>query len=409
MKLNWLLRTGVISTALVLAGCGGGGGSGAQSPDGGPIAGGPAPGSDPASDSCGGAVSNCLDLAAPQITKYKDNKFAAASYTFDDGPGSSFEIADMFESRGLRATFYIVPGTVEAGEWASWRGLLQKGHEISNHSMTHKVDMGQPDANGEWAGENQTALATPEQLEDQINSSHQILSDRLGPRLMTFAFPWHSWTPEAYETAMVNHFDVRSREWGKDEYVFSFFDHAHEGTKEEQDEELKDPAIRAKIDAAALQRARTQLEQAVKNGHWFVAAGHGIYADPSLGLEEGWSPISKNFLETHLNDAVNYAPRLWVDTYLNVSRYLHCSTKLTPKVSNTASGQVSLSLEGNLSAKDSRACTEPLTVSLPLTKQNAQGLSAHDEEGKAVPLKQGNGLVWVDVKPGQQISLRVPA
>ena len=88
------------------------------------------------------AITDCLDLGRSTVAFYKGGKKAAASYTFDDGYESSFAIASMFEARGLHASFYIVPMTVEDGAWSAWKDLHARGHEIGNHSMTHTIDLG---------------------------------------------------------------------------------------------------------------------------------------------------------------------------------------------------------------------------------------------------------------------------
>src|SRR3954468_11616284 len=105
----------LLSAVLALYGCGGGSetngntGSGTGS---GNNAGTQLGGNNGTNTSCEGSISTCFDVGALQVARYKDNKKAAASYTFDDGYSSSSTIASLFESRGLRATFCIVAGNV---------------------------------------------------------------------------------------------------------------------------------------------------------------------------------------------------------------------------------------------------------------------------------------------------------
>ena len=60
------------------------------------------------------------------------------AFSFDDGPWPSYteRIMASFESRGLRATFFMVGINIQ-----SYRSIAQavhdRGHEIGNHSMTH--------------------------------------------------------------------------------------------------------------------------------------------------------------------------------------------------------------------------------------------------------------------------------
>jgi peptidoglycan/xylan/chitin deacetylase (PgdA/CDA1 family)/lysophospholipase L1-like esterase len=60
------------------------------------------------------------------------------AFTFDDGPDSvlSTQIADLFESYNGTATFFN-NGKKLAGKEAVVKQLLNKGHEVGNHTMTH--------------------------------------------------------------------------------------------------------------------------------------------------------------------------------------------------------------------------------------------------------------------------------
>ena len=60
------------------------------------------------------------------------------AFTFDDGPDSelSLQIAGLIEQNGGRATFFNA-GKNLSGNEAIVAELLNRGHEIGNHSMTH--------------------------------------------------------------------------------------------------------------------------------------------------------------------------------------------------------------------------------------------------------------------------------
>lgn len=59
------------------------------------------------------------------------------AFSFDDGPGDlSLQIAELFESHGGNATFFNA-GKNLSGREAIVTALLNRGHEIGNHTMTH--------------------------------------------------------------------------------------------------------------------------------------------------------------------------------------------------------------------------------------------------------------------------------
>lgn len=371
------------SAAILLTACGGGGeGSNSDNPgqqaggnhSGGTIVEGPDSNSQPDSNpqpvpTCS-ILTECFDLAQSHVTPYKDFKQAAASYTFDDGLPTSPQIASIFEEYGHRATFYINAGLVEEQEWGQWSELARNGHEIGNHSWTHAYALGDD-------------AITDEQLTEQIHRGQIVTEEKIGIRPMGFAFPWHSYNQRALDEAYKSHFAVRLREgdMGSD-YQFAFFD-----------SELS----RYPDSEAALSHVNWQLQQAVNNGGWFVAAGHGIDGD-------GWSPITSQFLKGHLDHADSFKSRLWVDTHLNVERYRQCRRMVEPKVTFQSPSNASVRLQGNFNAA---FCTEPLTLAIPILKAPHATLNAFDEAGQAIAVTNYRDKLLLNIKPGQIVSLRI--
>ncbi|HLZ42963.1 MAG TPA: polysaccharide deacetylase family protein [Candidatus Sulfotelmatobacter sp.] len=82
---------------------------------------------------------------------------ALVSLTFDDGLRCQFERAvPLLDRRGFPATFFLVANTdpihTDGGQHPDWRkinwsdddieflkGMIQRGHEIGAHSMTHRI------------------------------------------------------------------------------------------------------------------------------------------------------------------------------------------------------------------------------------------------------------------------------
>lgn len=70
---------------------------------------------------------NSVDVDGPYI-----------AMTFDDGPHPVHtpKLLDMLKARGIRATFYVVGGAVEANPEIA-RRIVNEGHEIANHTWSH--------------------------------------------------------------------------------------------------------------------------------------------------------------------------------------------------------------------------------------------------------------------------------
>ncbi len=121
----------------------------------------------------------------------------ALSYTFDDGTMNHVDVvAPLLEQYGIRATFYVIAGLVKdkryLAAWddehgrtprtqrmlASWediRGLMKAGHEIGNHSLTHKRM---------WM------YKRMQTLECEVESALGILDKKLGVLPRSWAWPY---------------------------------------------------------------------------------------------------------------------------------------------------------------------------------------------------------------------------
>lgn len=114
-------------------------------------------------------------------------------FSFDDGLQNNLRAGQILSEFGSAACFFICPALVEEADqrvledycvrridlpltkllgWREIEQLLELGHEIGSHTMSHKV---QADLSGR-------------QSEDEINASYQLLSARLGG-VRHFAWP----------------------------------------------------------------------------------------------------------------------------------------------------------------------------------------------------------------------------
>lgn len=346
--ISWAI---VLGLAFIFSGCGGG--SKASS----------APDSPPPDLPTSGNlnIDKHFDVKETAVAKYKGDKQAAASYTFDDGLASSFMIADIFESYGIRSSFYIIPGRISTPEdWAQWRNLASKGHEIGNHSLNH-INLEDP--------------ALPDEtLDREINEAQRVIEANIGIRPLVFAFPQNSYNDRSEMYAYQNH--VATRLPG-----------------------FNDPAYRrmAFLSGTTVEEANAALSDAVDIGGWFVPNAHGVNGD-------GWEPITSAFLRDHLEHALGNYPGLWIDTFFNVAHYRLCREQAALETSVTSPYEASVKLEGDYS---SSLCTLPLTVTMPIIKMPEGVLSARTAQGVDVHVVQSGGKLVFDMRPGEEIRLQI--
>lgn len=339
----------VVVFLLFLTSCGGGG------PDGEVQAGGGAPIAGESTSTCANALERCVDVTSARIAVYKDNKHAAASYTFDDGLQSSVDIAAMFESIGLPVSFYINPGLVK--DWEVWRALSRRGHEIGNHSMTH-VNFSEADID----------LAT---IRREIGGAQSLIEQQIGVRPLIFAFPGHLYESRALAVALESH--IATRVTGLDDkYKFAAFDQTN-----------------------TLENANALLTTAVESGGWYVAVGHGIDGD-------GWSPVSADFLKSHLSLLEKHRSKLWIDTYQNVMQYRECRDRALVTTTSLPHGRIDLRVIANFNS----FCSSPLTVLLDFRDEEGKGrIRVLTESGVSIPISFEGSSMRFNVTPGESVTI----
>jgi peptidoglycan/xylan/chitin deacetylase (PgdA/CDA1 family) len=80
--------------------------------------------------------------------------------SFDNGPepGTTEYVLDILKNHGVRAAFFVIGGKMtDPARYAIARRAHSEGHWIGNHSLTHKVPLGEMRKSGAAAAEIQKA------------------------------------------------------------------------------------------------------------------------------------------------------------------------------------------------------------------------------------------------------------
>lgn len=118
------------------------------------------------------------------VAKFKDNKRAAVSLTFDDGLAEHYTIvAPELEKRGFRGTFGVCGFNLNKDAdhivkpdrmtWPQVKELAQRGHEISNHG---------------WAHRNHGRFSL-EEIRHDIEYNDSMIEQHTGVKPLTFFYP----------------------------------------------------------------------------------------------------------------------------------------------------------------------------------------------------------------------------
>jgi peptidoglycan/xylan/chitin deacetylase (PgdA/CDA1 family) len=213
------------------------------------------------------------DLPSLRITKFPKNKSAALSITFDDGCQSVFtKIVPLLAKYNLKATFFIIASSAETNnEWEKWRELILKGHEVGNHTLTHKVYLG--------------TSQNVDELTLEIDSSLTLLANRLGKTPFSFAHPFNSTNILADQIVFKSHYASKISPSGFCKLI-SLFD---------------------------LDLFKTEVKNAISKETWLVTSAHGI--------DDCYQPLTNDFVDKFLAFIAFQSDEVSVNTFENLSKY----------------------------------------------------------------------------------------
>ena len=152
---------------------------------------------------------------------YPDGCRSAVSLSFDDGMNCQLEVAvPLLNDREMPATFYIPPRNLRAdtNDWAerlsAWKEILQQGHEIGNHTLSHICSRSFSNSlDGQYL-----ETMTIQDIEADIMEAERRLNEVLGTTQRTFCYPCYQdyvgegLTRQTYVPFIAEHFvAARSR------------------------------------------------------------------------------------------------------------------------------------------------------------------------------------------------------
>ena len=276
-------------------------------------------------------------FAGPITTVPWNGHPGAASFTFDDGLHSQTNNLTFLDNMpDVTVTFFVCTNTMGFGSNTQPHlNYAKKGHEIGNHTATHKNLTQNADLNSEISGAasklrgmglEATSLATPycaqnQTVKNAINKEH-FISRGCGGSGLT------GWDTEPDWMQIDSHY------WQQNGSTVSAF--------------------------------KSSADQAASQSKWHVQLNHGVGAD--------WDVISAADIKTLIEYAVS--KKLWVASFSTVGAYLRAHFTIDKATAmNTANG---------FTVKwTSPHAHMPKSVSLRVKIQGAQGKTV-SQKGKEI-------------------------
>ncbi len=291
-----------------------------------------------------------------RIARFHGDRAAALSYTFDDGLRDHYtQAAPMLEEFGFHGTFFIIgkvvtetdeeavakkPGAQGGVSWSQVQDLAARGHEIGNHSWSHR----------------QLTKCTDEELAEEIDRNRLLLTEKLGVAPVTFCYPGNSRNDTVRAAVMENHIAARESQF-----------------------EIGQPTLTA-ADANAW------ADENIAKGGWGIAMIHGISA--------GYHPLSSpEVLCEHLSYVKTHDDQIWVDTFANVARYVAERDAAEITIRKQTSSSVVVILDSPLS---SPPYNQPLTL---LIDAPTASMATATRAGKPLAVTIKDNLLLVDTVP----------
>ena len=142
--------------------------------------------------------------------------------TFDDGPHPVYtkKLLDGLRKRGVKATFFVTEPYAKAQPELVQR-MIDEGHEIGNHSVTHPSE-GLPSQ-------------SLEQQKNEVMENHQYIKDNFGYDMHLFRFPAGKFSDQSL--AVVNNCNYKSVFWS---FAYKDYDVNNQPGESEALQKLKD-------------------------------------------------------------------------------------------------------------------------------------------------------------------------
>lgn len=286
-----------------------------------------------------------LDTIRVNITQFPYNKPSALSLTFDDGCPSVFtRIAPLLEESNLRGTFFIISGMAEKKkEWDQWNALIERGHEVGNHSLTHSYYLG--------------AITDESILRNEIDSSFALLEANLIKPPFSFAHPYHSSSPESDRIVFGHHFVSK----------------------------ISPPGFCHVIPLYDVLLCRNEIDEGIRNHSWIVTTAHGI--------DDCFAPITYSQLQGVIATVKSRNDKVFCDTFENLAKYKIELQNTRISAITDEQGGYALRLTNNLPPQ----FDYPLTVAV--SGLNPDNYLVSPDEGKIVDTFTDDGTIYVTIEP----------
>ncbi len=267
---------------------------------------------------------NPASIGDVSVKKWKDDKTAAFSFTFDDCMQSQYDyVFPMFEQYGFRGTFFLITGPLDDpwgpywryGTWPEFIEMSNAGQEMGSHTITH-AHLGNL-----AIGDTSTTGTLLYELYQSKKSIERKIPNK---KCIVLAYPYSeydndviNYTSLFYESARaISEDPVDSSLSGQDWYTVGSrvieFDSLRNSPSDDLDE---------------LQAFYDYVDNSINQGGWGLLQAHDVIPFDSIqsAIDQGsYQPISVQWFESacqYVSDASDNGD-VWVAPMGEVTKYM---------------------------------------------------------------------------------------
>jgi len=304
---------------------------------------------------------NAANVGNIIIKKWADDKKSAFSFSFDDGFQSQYiNVRPILNQFGFKGTFYLIAGSINDNYPAQWRygiwsqflDMVQEGHEMASHTMTHphlpQLNVG--------------TKTTPGTIEYELYQSKKIIEGKTGQDIISFAYPYteHNTTIDNITSQSY----VNGRAMGDFPNSSSLSGNEWYGLTAKQPE-FNLPRNTVNDDLDELQEYENYLISSISNKKWTIFFGHEVvpFANLKDSLNDMYLPISNEWLTAFTQWVKNKSDNndIWVETVGNVTRYIKERDNFFFNIVSSTSSQIVIQVDDGL---DNNIFNYPLTTDI---------------------------------------------
>ena len=293
------------------------------------------------------AVMSLMGIAAyagPITTVPWDGHPGAVSFTFDDCEISQLNnLGEYFDKNDdIKVTFFLTGG-MNAGNQSKYFPMVEKGHEIGNHSKTH------------------ADLTNTNNLKGEVTDYKHDLEQRSGAEVISFATPYCYYN-DAVEAEIAKEHIVNRNCQG--------------ATKYKWDEEPIWERISSDCYQGNTQQSKGNMSEAKQKNAWTVQLNHGVTGG-------GGYSISKNDMISIMDEAK--AQGLWRAPMGRVAAYYRAHFVIDKATSTDIDGGFKVTWKSPHSAM-------PKSVPLRVKIEGAEGKTVK-QKGKEIKAEDDGSFV----------------